>query len=170
VAALALLTLGVARHPVGLAAAATPLGLGTGLLTPAIFALVFARTPATLRGSAAATASIFIDLGLTGAPVLVGLLAARASLPAAFLTNALLPLTGALVLTTAGNRRGHGQGQPLKPGIHLTPRRPGHLGIEGMAQPITHAGGGRGDGMDPRIRRMRRPTAGVRRCSRWATL
>ena len=55
--------LGVARNPVGLMAAAILIGLGTALLTPSIFALVFARSPAHMRGSAAATTSIFIDLG-----------------------------------------------------------------------------------------------------------
>ena len=46
VATLALVTLGVARHPVGLTIGAVLLGLGTALLTPAIFALVFAHAPA----------------------------------------------------------------------------------------------------------------------------
>jgi MFS family permease len=110
IATLALVILGGGRHPVGLVAGAVLLGLGTALLTPAIFALVFARAPAQSRGSAAATTSIFIDLGLTAGPVLVGLLAATASVPTAFLTTALLPLTGALVLT-AGARRGRRPGQ-----------------------------------------------------------
>ena len=103
VASLALVTLGVARHPLGLTIGAVLLGLGTALLTPAIFALVFAHVPANQRGSAAATTSIFIDLGLTGGPVVIGMLAAAASVPTAFLTSALLPLTGAAVLA-AGNR------------------------------------------------------------------
>ena len=111
VATLALVTLGVGRHPVGLAVAAILLGLGTALLTPAIFALVFARAPATRRGSAAATISIFIDLGLTGGPILVGLLAATVSVPTAFLTSALLPLAGALLLA-ASARPGHRPAQP----------------------------------------------------------
>jgi MFS family permease len=113
VATLALVTLGVARHPVGLTVAAVLLGLGTALLTPAIFALVFARAPANQRGSAAATTSIFIDLGLTGGPILVGLLAATVSVPTAFLTSALLPLTGALLLA-ASARPGHRPAQPRR--------------------------------------------------------
>jgi predicted MFS family arabinose efflux permease len=113
VATLALVTLGLARHPVGLTAAALLLGLGTALLTPAIFALVFARAPANRRGSAAATTSIFIDLGLTGGPILVGLLAATVSVPTAFLTSALLPLTGALLLA-ASDRPRHPPAQPRR--------------------------------------------------------
>jgi MFS family permease len=99
-------SLGVARRPAGLIAAAILIGFGTALLTPAIFAMVFARAPAHMRGSAAATTSIFIDLGLSGGPVLVGLLAAEAGLPAAFLASALLPVVGALVLAGSAVRGG----------------------------------------------------------------
>lgn len=102
--ALAVITLGTIRHPVGLFTAAALLGLGTALLTPAIFAMVFAHTPIHLRGSAAATVSIFIDLGLSGGPVLIGLLAGAAGVPAAFLASALLPVAGVLALR-AGTRR-----------------------------------------------------------------
>jgi predicted MFS family arabinose efflux permease len=112
VATLALVTLGVARHPVGLTVAAILLGLGTALLTPAIFALVFARAPANQRGSAAATTSIFIDPGLTGGPILVGLLAAAVSVPTAFLTSALLPLTAALLLAAGARGQRPGQRDP----------------------------------------------------------
>jgi len=104
VATLGLVCLGVARHPAGLIAAAVLIGLGTALLTPSIFALVFARAPAHLRGSAAATTSIFIDLGLSGGPVLIGLLAAAGSVPTAFLASALLPMIGALVLAGSAGR------------------------------------------------------------------
>jgi MFS family permease len=105
-----LVCLGVARNPVGLMVAAILIGLGTALLTPSIFALVFARSPAHMRGSAAATTSIFIDLGLSGGPVLVGFLAARASVPAAFLACALLPVVGALALSRSSGR---GERRPL---------------------------------------------------------
>ena len=107
VATVGLVSLGVARRPAGLIAAAILIGLGTALLTPSVFALVFARAPAHLRGSAAATTSIFIDLGLSGGPVLVGLLAAAASLPTAFLASALLPVVGALVLAGSAIRGGN---------------------------------------------------------------
>ena len=106
-ATVGLVSLGVARRPAGLIAAAILIGLGTALLTPSVFALVFARAPAHLRGSAAATTSIFIDLGLSGGPVLVGLLAAAASLPMAFLASALLPVVGALVLAGSAIRGGN---------------------------------------------------------------
>ena len=105
VATCGLVSLGVARNAAGLIAAAILIGVGTALLTPSIFALVFARAPAQLRGSAAGTVSIFIDLGFSAGPVLVGLLAAAAaSVPTAFLASALLPVAGALVLATNARR------------------------------------------------------------------
>jgi predicted MFS family arabinose efflux permease len=109
VATLGLICLGVARHATGLITAAVLIGLGTALLTPSIFALVFAGAPAGMRGSAAATTSIFIDVGLSGGPVLIGLLAAAGSLPTAFLASALLPVTGALVLAASAGRGGNRQ-------------------------------------------------------------
>ncbi|HSE54234.1 MAG TPA: hypothetical protein VLB03_00795, partial [Nocardioidaceae bacterium] len=54
--------------------------------------------PATERGSAAATTSIFIDLGLGGGPMLVGALAAASSIPTSFVLAAALPLAGGLLL------------------------------------------------------------------------
>ena len=105
-------SLGVARNPAGLIAAAILIGVGTALLTPSIFALVFARAPARLRGSAAGTVSIFIDLGFSGGPVLVGFLAAAASVPTAFLASALLPVAGALVLAASARRGVQGLGPP----------------------------------------------------------
>ena len=42
--------------------------------------------------------SIFVDLGLSGGPMLLGLVAAATSLPAAFTIVAALPLLGGAVL------------------------------------------------------------------------
>ena len=60
-----------------------------------------ARTPwpPIWLGSAAATTSVFIDLGLGGGPMLTGFLAAAWSVPTAFLWVAVLPLVGSLLLT-----------------------------------------------------------------------
>jgi hypothetical protein len=61
--------------------------------------------PAAERGSAAATTSIFIDLGLGGGPMLAGALAAASSVPTAFLWVAAVPLAGSvLLLVTTGPR------------------------------------------------------------------
>jgi MFS family permease len=79
---------------------AAVLGIGTAFLTPAVFAAVFSRVPATERGSAAGTASVFIDLGFSGGPVLFGTVAAASSIPAAFVAAAVLTASGAALLVS----------------------------------------------------------------------
>ena len=96
--AVGFLAIGAAQSPVGLVAGTVVLGAGAAFLTPAVFAAVFSMVPAEERGSAAATTSIFIDLGLSGGPMLLGLVAAATSLPAAFTIVAALPLLGGAVL------------------------------------------------------------------------
>jgi MFS family permease len=81
-------------------AGATLLGMGTAFLTPAAFAAVFSRVPPSERGSAAGTASLFIDLGLGGGPVVLGLVAGASGIPAAFLTAAGLAAAGAVLLAS----------------------------------------------------------------------
>ena len=98
VMALALLGLGLVRNPVGLVAGAMLMGAGAAFLTPAVFALVFSVVEPAQRGSAAATTSMFIDLALSGGPLLVGLAASRSDLPTAFLSLAVLPGLGSLLL------------------------------------------------------------------------
>lgn len=93
-----LLIIGAARFPGGLLVGTLVLATGMAFLTPAIFAAVFSEVPAGERGSAAATTSMFIDVGLSGGPMLVGALAATTTIATAFLWVALLPATGALVL------------------------------------------------------------------------
>jgi MFS family permease len=79
---------------------AAVLAVGSAFLTPAVFAAVFSQVPASQRGSAAGTASVFIDLGLSGGPVLLGLVAAAGGFPAAFLAGAALAAAGAVVLAS----------------------------------------------------------------------
>ena len=102
---LALLGLGLVRNPVGLVAGAVVMGAGAAFLTPAIFALVFSVVEPAQRGSAAATTSVFIDLALSGGPLLVGVVASRFDLPTAFLALAVLPLLGSLLLIVGQQRR-----------------------------------------------------------------
>ncbi len=78
--------------------------VGVAFVTPAVFAAVFSVVPASERGSAAATTSVFIDLGLGGGPMLTGALAAASSIPTAFVWVAALPLAGSLLLLTARPR------------------------------------------------------------------
>jgi len=81
-------------------AGAALLAIGTAFLTPAVFAAIFNRVPPSQRGSAAGTASLFIDLGLGGGPVVLGLVAARSGIPAAFLTAAGLAAAGVVLLAS----------------------------------------------------------------------
>jgi MFS family permease len=76
------------------------LAVGVAFLTPSVFAVIFSLVSASERGSAAGTASVFIDLGLGGGPMLLGLVAASSGIPAAFLVAAVLTaLGGALLLS-----------------------------------------------------------------------
>jgi MFS family permease len=77
---------------------AVVLALGSAFLTPAVFAAIFRHVPPAERGSAAGTASVFIDLGLSGGPILVGLVVAASSIAVAFVTAAALAMAGAALL------------------------------------------------------------------------
>lgn len=90
--------------PAGLLTASLLLGVGAAFVTPAIFAAVFGSVPASERGSAAATTSIFIDVGLGGGPLLVGLLAAATDLTTAFAIAASVPAAGACLAAVTRRR------------------------------------------------------------------
>jgi MFS family permease len=60
-----------------------------------VFAAIFARVPASERGAASGTASLFIDLGFGGGPMVLGIVAGSAGIPAAFLVAALVAAIGA---------------------------------------------------------------------------
>jgi MFS family permease len=82
----------------GLFVGATVLAVGTAFLTPAVFAAIFSRVPESQRGSAAGTASVFIDLGFSGGPVIFGLVAAAGGIPTAFVAGAVLAASGGTLL------------------------------------------------------------------------
>lgn len=100
-ASMGLLVIGAIRTPAGLIAGAVILAVATAFLTPAIFTAVFSTVPAHERGSAAATTSIFIDLGLGGGPMLLGLVAAATTVSVAFLITSALPIVGTTLLLAA---------------------------------------------------------------------
>jgi MFS family permease len=93
-----LLLLGVTRGATGVLAGAVVLALGVAFLTPAVFAAIFTIVPAQERGAAAGTATVFIDLGLGGGPLLLGYLADGGGIPFAFLAAAVLTALGAVLL------------------------------------------------------------------------
>jgi MFS family permease len=83
----------------GLLAGAVACGVGSAFVTPAVFGLVFRTVPPAERGSAAASVSLFLDLGLSGGPMLLGALAAATDLPWGFALVGLVPAVGAVTLT-----------------------------------------------------------------------
>jgi MFS family permease len=83
---------------------AAVLAAGAAFLTPAVFAAIFGRVPASQRGSAAGTASVFIDLGFSGGPVIFGLVGSAGSISAAFLAGAALAAAGAALLVSRPTR------------------------------------------------------------------
>jgi MFS family permease len=80
----------------GLLAGTALLAGGVAFMTPALFAAVFARVAPAERGSASGTATLFIDLGFGGGPLVVGFVAAGAGVPAAFAVGGAIALAGAL--------------------------------------------------------------------------
>ncbi len=106
VTAVGLVGAGTWREAPGLLVVAVVLGVGVAFVTPAVFAAVFSVVPASERGSAAATTSVFIDLGLGGGPMLTGALASASSIPTAFVWVASLPLAGSLLLLASRARPG----------------------------------------------------------------
>jgi MFS family permease len=97
--AVGLLAVGAVRTPAGLFAGSVLLGVGTAFVTPAVFAAVMGALPPSERGRAAATMSIFIDLGLSAGPLLVGFVAAATTIPVAIALLAGLPMLGAALLS-----------------------------------------------------------------------
>jgi predicted MFS family arabinose efflux permease len=96
-----LVVLAWVSSPAGMLAGAAVLGVGVAFLTPAIFAAIFGIVPAHERGAAAGTATVFIDLGFGGGPLLLGLVAAAGGIPLAFASAAALTAAAVPLLLTA---------------------------------------------------------------------
>lgn len=109
---LGMLLLGTWPTSTGLVAGALVCGLGSAFLTPAVFALVFRSVPPAERGAAAGGLSMFVDLGLTGGPLVLGSLAATTGLAPAFALTAALPLAGAWVLRPGRSTRARPRVRP----------------------------------------------------------
>ena len=100
-AALAVIAVGLTVSAVwgtgaGLLSGTALLALGVTFSTPAFFAAVFAAADPAERGAASGTVSAFLDLGLGGGPILLGLVAGSAGLPWTFATAAAVALAGSL--------------------------------------------------------------------------
>jgi MFS family permease len=106
VCATGLVVLAGVPSPAGMLAGAAVLGVGVAFLTPAIFAAIFGLVAAHERGAAAGTATVFIDLGFGGGPLLLGLVAAKHGIPIAFLGAAALTVAAVplLLISPAAGR------------------------------------------------------------------
>lgn len=105
VCAVGLLVLATVPSAAGMLAGAAVLGVGVAFLTPAIFAAVFNSVPPHERGAASGTATLFLDLGLGGGPLLLGLVAAGGGIPIAFATAAALTAVAVPVLLARRSKR-----------------------------------------------------------------
>jgi predicted MFS family arabinose efflux permease len=72
------------------------LGLGVTFSTPAFFSAAFATAAPSERGAASGTVSAFLDLGLGGGPILLGLVAESAGIPWSFGVAAAVALAGSI--------------------------------------------------------------------------
>jgi predicted MFS family arabinose efflux permease len=80
--------------PAGLVLGSAVLALGVTLSTPAFFSAIFATATPGERGAASGTASLFLDLGMGGGPMLLGLAAQAGGIPFAFGVAAAVALAG----------------------------------------------------------------------------
>ena len=81
---------------------------GVTLSTPAFFSAIFATAKPSESGAASGTASVFLDLGIAGGPILLGLAAQASGIPFAFGVAAAVVLAGCLwtmVLEPQGSER-----------------------------------------------------------------
>jgi MFS family permease len=90
----------------GLFLGAAIMALGVSLMTPALFAAIVTRVIPSQRGAALGTASAFIDLGFGAGPVVLGLVANEAGIPAAFMAGAAIAASGAIGAAYLAVRRG----------------------------------------------------------------
>lgn len=100
-----MLLIGTFPSTAGLLTGAVACGVGSAFVTPAVFGLVFRAVPPAERGSAAASVSLFLDLALSGGPMLLGVAAAATDLPGGFALMGLVPAAGALFLVAGGRER-----------------------------------------------------------------
>ncbi len=98
-AALAVIAIGLTVTAVwgtgaGLITGTALLALGVTFSTPAFFSAVFATAGPEERGAASGTVSAFLDLGLGGGPIVLGLVAGSAGLAWTFAAAAAVALAG----------------------------------------------------------------------------
>ena len=98
-----LAAMGVWQAPAGLVAGTAVFAVGVALLTPAVLTLAVEAAAPTERGAVLGTTSAFLDVAMGLGPAVLGLVAAAAGRPGAFLAGAAVAAAG-LFLTPAGAR------------------------------------------------------------------
>ena len=98
-----LAAMGVWQAPAGLVAGTAVFAVGVALLTPAVLTLAVEAAAPGERGAVLGTTSAFLDVALGLGPATLGLVAAAAGRPGAFLAGAAVAAAG-LFLTPAGTR------------------------------------------------------------------
>jgi MFS family permease len=121
-----LAAMGVWQAPVGLVAGTAVFAVGVALLTPAVLTLAVEAAAPTERGAVLGTTSAFLDVALGLGPATLGLVAAAAGRPGAFLAGAAVAAAG-LFLTPAGTRTLRAGRAGRSPGPRGA-RRPGPAG------------------------------------------
>ncbi|WP_166351977.1 MFS transporter [Phytoactinopolyspora limicola] len=104
--------------PAGVVLGAVLLALGVTFSTPAFFAAIFATAEPSERGAASGTASVFLDLGIGGGPILLGFVATAMGLPWAFGVAAVVALAGGawtLSLRTPGHNQRREESPVVRP-------------------------------------------------------
>ncbi len=91
-----LLVIATWTTPTGMVAGSVLMALGVTFSTPAFFSAIFATARPSERGAASGTASLFIDLGLGGGPIALGIVAEGASISTALTVGAAISGVGAL--------------------------------------------------------------------------
>lgn len=86
----------------GLVLGASLLATGVAFTTPAFFNAVVHRVSPNERGAALGTASLFIDLGFGGGPMLLGFVAGGASLAGGFAVVAVIAVLGSVATAYVG--------------------------------------------------------------------
>ena len=101
-----LIVLAIWSEPIGAVSGSLLLAVGVTFSTPAFFSAIFSTAAASERGAAAGTASVFMDLGLGGGPILLGVVAQGYGIPVAFAIAAGVAMAGALWALRLARPRG----------------------------------------------------------------
>jgi MFS family permease len=106
---------GLVSDAAGLLVGAVLLAVGVAFMTPAFFAAIFNRVAPSERGAASGTATVFLDLAFGGGPMIFGLVAGLAGIPAAFLVGAAIAGAGGVGTAAAAIRQRTSMGALARP-------------------------------------------------------